>query len=375
MRRRDTRPRPRIRRLVVFVGALALLLVVAACGSSTANHPSDPPSSKTSTSSSAAAAAGATTATTTSTVAGTASHSAPALVVGDQAGTGAQALLQAAGLLHRLPFAVKFADFTSGPPILQAMNAGSVDVAGVGDAPPVFGAAGGDRIAIVGARRNDPKSAALLVPKGSPISSIQDLRGRKIAVAQGTSADYHLLTVLQKAGLKPTDVQLVYLQPAQALAAFSSGAVAAWDVWSPFVEQAVIQKGAKVLVDGHGYGANYAYEVASRAAIANPAKATELKQYLSVLDQAYRWADSHPTGWAKTWAAATGLPASVMVSAARHDTTVPIPVSSQSTASEQQLVNAFAKAGLIPRDYSFTPYSSTAFNASVRAGATPSTTR
>ena len=348
-----TTSRTRVRRATAALAAMALSASVAACGSSSK-------SSSSASSGAAAAASGSATATTVN-----ASSKAPTLVVGDQAGTGAQALLQAAGLLHKLPFPVKFADFTSGPPILQAMSSGSVDVGGVGDAPPVFAAAGGANIAIVGARRNNPKSAALLVPKGSPITSIQDLKGKKIAVAQGSSADYHLLTVLTKAGLTTHDVQLVYLQPAQALAALSSGSVDAWDVWSPFVEQAVTQKGAKVLVNGTGYGANFAYEVASKAAIDNPTKAKELTRYLTVLNQAYRWSTTHAAAWAKTWAAATGLPQSVMDAAAKDDTTVPIAVSSTTQASEQSLADAFAKAGLIPKSYSFAPFDSTAFNASV----------
>ena len=328
--------------------AVALSVAIAACGSS-------------SKSSSSAAASGSATATTVN-----ASSKAPTLVVGDQAGTGAQALLQAAGLLHELPFPVKFADFTSGPPILQAMGSGSVDVGGVGDTPPVFAAAGGAKIAIVGARRNNPKSAALLVPKGSSITSIKDLKGKRIAVAQGSSGDYHLLTVLTRAGLSTHDVQLVYLQPAQALAALSSGSVDAWDVWSPFIEQAAIQKGARALVDGTGYGANFAYEVASKAAIGDPAKAKEIAEYLKVLNRAYRWADTHSAAWARTWAAATGLPRSVMDIAAKDATTTPIAVSSATEASEQGLADALARAGLIPRSYSFAPFNSTAFNTSVR---------
>jgi sulfonate transport system substrate-binding protein len=352
MRTPDTvRPRLRTRRAAAALAAVALAGTVAACGSSS--------NSSSSGSAASASATGSATATTIN-----ASSKAPTLVVGDQAGTGAQAVLQAAGLLHTLPFPVKFADFTSGPPILQAMGSGAVDVGGVGDAPPVFAAAGGAKIAIVGARRNDPKSAALLVPKGSSIKSIQDLKGKRIAVAQGSSADYHLLTVLNKAGLSTHDVQLVYLQPAEALSALSSGSVDAWDVWSPFVEQA-IQKGDKVLVNGAGYGANFSYEVASKAAIDNPAKSRELTQYLKVLNQAYRWADHNPAAWAKTWAAATGLPLSVMVTAAKDDTTVPIAVSSTTQASEQSLTAAFAKAGLIPKSYSFAPFNSTAFNSAV----------
>src|SRR5580692_6822191 len=114
------------------------------------------------------------------------------LHVGDQAGTGAEAVLTAAGLINKLPFKVAWSDFTSGPPMLQAMAGGSVDVGGVGNAPPVFAAAGGDQLAIVGALQANPNGSALLVPKGSPIHSVAQLRGKKIAVAQGSSADYHL---------------------------------------------------------------------------------------------------------------------------------------------------------------------------------------
>jgi sulfonate transport system substrate-binding protein len=364
-----TTPRRDLRRVAAGLAALSLIAGLAACGSSAQS------SSTTATAQNAAASAPAasssssaapTTATTTKTVAGTKAGGKP-LIVGDQAGTGAQALLQAAGLLHSLPFPVKFADFTSGPPILQALNAGSLDIGGVGNAPPVFAAAGGDQITIVGAQRDNPRNAALLVPKGSTLSSVSQLKGKKIAVAQGTSADYHLLVTLTQAGLTPHDVQLVYLQPAQALAAFSSGSVAAWDVWPPFVEQAEALKGARSIADGHNIAsANYSYLVASKKAIADPVLSKEITQYLAVLNQAHRWANTHAAAWAKTWAAATGLPDGVMVKAAADSTQTPVPVDATTTAAEQSLVRAFAKAGLIPKSYSFAPYVTTAFNAGVK---------
>ncbi len=130
------------------------------------------------------------------------------LRVGDQAGTGAEALLTAAGLINKLPFKVAWSDFPSGPPMLQAMGAGSLDIGGVGDAPPVFAAAAGEKIAIVGALLGNPLAAAVVVPKGSPIHSVAQLRGKKIAVAEGSSADFHLLAVLKQAGLTPKDVTL-----------------------------------------------------------------------------------------------------------------------------------------------------------------------
>src|ERR1700733_6151212 len=183
------------------------------------------------------------------------------LHVGDQAGTGAEALLPAAGLINKLPFKVDWPASTSGPPMLQAMGAGAIDIGGVGDAPPVFAAAAGEKIEIAGALLGNPLAAAVLVPKGSPIKSVAQLRGKKIAVAQGSSADYHLLAVLKQAGLTPKDVTLQYLQPAQALAAFSSGHVDAWDVWSPYIEQVTAQDGARILVNGKPIGNTYSFEV------------------------------------------------------------------------------------------------------------------
>jgi sulfonate transport system substrate-binding protein len=357
-----TTPRPHLRSIAAASAAILLAIGTGACGASSKSSSSaagaDAPGSP------SASSAPATTATATATVAGAQSGGEP-LIVGDQAGTGAQALLRAAGLLHKLPFPVKFADFTSGPPILQALGAGSLDIGGVGNAPPVFAAAGGEKIAIVGALRNNARNEGLLVPKGSTVTSVKQLRGKSIAVAQGSSADYHLLATLTQAGLSPHDVQLVYLQPAEALAAFSSGSVAAWDVWPPFIEQAETLKGARNIANGQGVNGNYSYEVASKSAVSDPVIAREIKEYLSELDKAHVWANAHPAQWAASWAAATGLPDAVMVKAAADDTETPVPVNSTITAAEQGLVTAFATAGLIPKSYAFTPYTSSAFNSSI----------
>jgi sulfonate transport system substrate-binding protein len=353
----------RFRSVTAALAALALSAGVAACGSSNSSG-----GSSGSGSSGAAAAASPTTATTTATVAAaTGNTNEPPLIIGDQAGTGQQALLDAAGLLHKLPFTVKFADFTSGPPILQALSSGSVDLGGVGNAPPVFAAAGGAKIKIVQALDNQSaQNAALLVPKGSSITSLADLKGKKIAVAEGSSADYHLLATLTKAGLTPKDVSLVYLQPAEALAAFESGQVDAWDVWSPFIEQATITKGAKILAGRVVSGGDYSYEVASDSDLSNATKVKEIQQYLKVLNQAHVWANQHAGAWAKTWAAATSLPQNVMTKASADDKQVPVPVNSTIASSEQGLVNQFYKAGLIPKNYSFDDYVSSQFNSAIQ---------
>ena len=287
------------------------------------------------------------------------------LNIGDQKGTGAEAVLTAAGLLSTLPFHVSWSDFTSGPPMLEAMASGSVDVGGVGDAPPVFAASGGEAVEIVGARTTTGDQDAVVVPKNSPITSIQQLKGKKIAYGSGSSANYNLLTVLTKAGLTTKGVTLVNLQPAEALAAFASGSVDAWDIWPPYVQQVVAQDGARILATGSSYGSPYSFEVASKAAVANPAKTAAIKVYLATLDKAYVWAATHPSAWAVAWGKAAGLPTSVMNVAAKVDATTPVPVTSATVASEQNLVDQFYSAGLIPNKVDISNYITTQFNATV----------
>lgn len=284
------------------------------------------------------------------------------LHVGDQAGAGSQALLTAAGLIGKLPFKVAWSDFTAGPPMLQAMSAGAVDIGSVGDAPPIFAAAGGSKIAVVTALQANPLGSAILVPANSPIRTLAELRGKRIAVTQGSSANYHLLAILKKAGLTIHDVTPDYLLPPEAEAAFSSHQVDAWDVWSPFVEQAVAQHHARVLATGAGIGLTYSFVVASRAALANPATARAIRDYLQLLDQAYRWAASHHSAWATTWAKASGLPESVMVAAVKDSLTSPTPITPAVVSSEQAVANAFTAAGLIPGHVDFANFAVTTYN-------------
>jgi sulfonate transport system substrate-binding protein len=320
---------------------------------------------------SSSSSSGSGSATGTATVAASASASGSVnlssvtLNVGDQKGTGAEAVLSAAGLLNTLPFKVNWSDFTSGPPMLQAMASGSVDIGGVGDAPPVFAASGGEAVEIVGARTTNGDQDSVVVPKGSPISSIQQLKGKKIAYASGSSGNYNLLTVLTKAGLTTKEATLVNLQPADALAAFTSGSVEAWDVWPPYVQQVVAEDGAKVLSTGSAYGSPYSFEVASKSAVANPDKAAAIKVYLTTLDKAYQWTASHPSQWAAAWGKASGLSASIMQTAAKVDANTPAAITSATISSEQNLVNQFYAAGLIPNKVDISSYITTQFNDTV----------
>jgi sulfonate transport system substrate-binding protein len=344
---RGSTPRPApAYRLGVGVAAAGLLISggLAACSSSSPGGSSSP---------SAGAAAGATDQANVSSV---------TLNIGDQAGSGSEALLTAAGLINKLPFKAHWADFTSGPPMLQAMASGSVDVGGVGDAPPVFAAAGGSQLAVVSALQTNVNSAAILVPENSPIKTVAQLKGKKIAVAQGSSANYQLLAALTKAGLTMKEVTPDYLQPADAEAAFASGHVDAWAVWSPYIELAEGQDHARIIANNTGLPLTYSFEVASRSALSNPAKSAAIHDYLKLLDQAYTWAASHQSVWAATWAKATGLPLSVMTLAVKDSTDVPTPITPGVISSEQSVSNAFSASGLIPGKVDFNNFAVTTFN-------------
>ncbi|MEU9112699.1 ABC transporter substrate-binding protein [Streptomyces sp. NPDC048483] len=188
------------------------------------------------------------------------------LNVGDQKG-GAEALLRTAGELDDLPYKIKWSTFTSGSPLLEAVNAGAVDVGAVGNTPPVFAAAANSKIKVIAADHSRSDGEAILVKKGPPLRKPADLKGRSIAVAQGSSANYQLVASLKKAGLPPKDVKLTHLQPADALAAFSRGKVDAWEIWDPFTAQALDQADARVLTTGQGVVIGLSFQVAAPAAL------------------------------------------------------------------------------------------------------------
>ncbi|MFQ8717742.1 MAG: aliphatic sulfonate ABC transporter substrate-binding protein [Enterobacter hormaechei] len=137
----------------------------------------------------------------------------------------------------------------AGPQMLEALNVGSIDLA-AGDIPPIFAQAAGADLVYVGVEPAKPKAEVILVPENSEINSVADLKGHKVAFQKGSSAHNLLLRALQEAGLKFTDIQPVYLTPADARAAFQQKNVDAWAIWDPYYSAALLQGGVRVLKDG-----------------------------------------------------------------------------------------------------------------------------
>ncbi|PZG14447.1 ABC transporter substrate-binding protein [Nonomuraea aridisoli] len=270
------------------------------------------------------------------------------LRVGDQKGTGMQALLEASGQLENLPYEIEWSQFTSGPPMLEAVNAGSLDLGTVGNAPPVFAAAAGSKITIIGVSEKGLGGQAVVVPSGSAITTVAALKGKKIAVAKGSSANFHLLAVLKKNGLSFTDVSPQYLQPSDALAALSTGRVDAWAIWDPYTAQAQHQIGARILADATGYANGFEFQIAATDALDEPARAKALGDFVARVRRAHTWANDHPTQWGEVYARLTGLPQDVIAMAVPRNRYTDLELDADVIAREQQVADAFAEAGLIP---------------------------
>lgn len=280
----------------------------------------------------------------------------PVLRVGVQK-DGIRSVLTRAGLLEGLPYEIEWSEFTAGPPIIEAAAADQIDVAWVGSAPPVFGAASDAAFKVVAAVvEEDQQNDSILVPADSPITTIADLAGKKIAVGKGTSAHGLLLNTLASAGMSLSDVEPQYLAPADGLAAFQAGEVDAWVVWDPFVAQAVLQDGAVDLTELTGTKADDPYlqfEIASSVSLTEAKTRENIGHFVGLVKEGFAWAKDNPDEWGEGWAEESGLPEETTTAVAEKKRTDVVPVTEEHIASQQKLADAFYQAGEIPKQIDF----------------------
>jgi sulfonate transport system substrate-binding protein len=263
---------------------------------------------------------------------------------------GAFALLKTRGILEErlkpLGYTVTWKEFPSGPQLLEGIKAGAIDFAHSGDAPPIFAQAAGTPLLYIGHEPAAPKGEAIIVPKDSPIKTVADLKGKKIALNKGSNVHYLLVRALDKAGLKYTDVELVYLPPAGGRAAFEKGDVDAWVIWEPYRTTAEMSSGARTLADGTGLVSNYEFFFTTKAfAEAHPQM---IDVVLGAARDVYAEAAKDMRGTAKTFSAAAGFPEPVMEVALSRRTFGILPISSPVIAEQQKIADTFKDLGLIP---------------------------
>jgi sulfonate transport system substrate-binding protein len=274
------------------------------------------------------------------------------LRIGYQKSASLFVLQKAQGTLEKklapLGFGVKWVEFPAGPQLLEGLNVGAVDVGYVGEAPPIFAQAAGAKFVYFGYDPAAPRAEAILVTKDSPIKSVADLKGRKVALNKGSNVHYLLVKQLEKSGLKLSDIQPVYLAPADGRAAFESRNVDAWVIWDPFQAAAEKATGARVLADGTPEVVNnYQYYLGERGFVKNNPKVIDAL-FADSVEQGI-WLKKNLRQAAELIAPLQGLPVDVVELALRRYEFNVKPITPAVAADQQKIADTFFALKLIPK--------------------------
>ncbi|WP_296001200.1 ABC transporter substrate-binding protein [Rugamonas sp.] len=271
------------------------------------------------------------------------------LVLGDQVHL-LQTKAEAAGALRGVPYKIEWASFQGAAPLFEAVVSGDVDTAMAADTPALAAAAGGARVKVVAASVTSPAGVAILVPPGSPIKTVADLKGRGVIVssARGSVAHYLLFGALREAGLHPDEVTTGFMLPGDAAVAFSSGKIEAWATFGTYQASAEIH-GARVLRDGVGINSGIGLIAASDAALADAGKRAALADVLQRLALSNLWANAHPDEYARVFQRLTKLPADVVKLVVARDRPQLRALDAQIVGQLQQVADTFFEARLFPR--------------------------
>jgi sulfonate transport system substrate-binding protein len=243
--------------------------------------------------------------------------------------------------------AVKWVEFTAGPPLLEAMNAGAVDLGFTGDAPPIFAQAAGANIVYVAALPSNGAGEALIVKKGSSITSLADLKGRKIGFTKGSSAHNLTVAALEKGGVAYAGITPVYLSPADAAAAFARDSIDAWAIWDPFFAIAQQKYEPRVLATSKDVLHVNTYFLANKTTAAREPRL--VGDALAGFADASSWAASHRAEVARSLAEITGVELAAQTVAADRTEFGVLPITDDIIAGQQATADRFHKLGLIPR--------------------------
>ncbi|WP_213715927.1 sulfonate ABC transporter substrate-binding protein [Cedecea lapagei] len=243
---------------------------------------------------------------------------------------------------------VSWVEFPAGPQMLEALNVGSIDLGSTGDIPPIFAQAAGADLLYVGAEPPKPKAEVILVPENSPLKTVADLKGHKIAFQKGSSSHNLVLRALQQAGLKFSDIQPAYLTPADARAAFQQGNVDAWAIWDPYYSAALLNGGVRVLTDGSELNQTGSFYLASRPYA--EANGPFLQQVLKTFSDADALTRTQRAASVALLAKTMGLPEAVIATYFDHRPPSEItPVNEATAAKQQNTADLFYENRLVPK--------------------------
>jgi sulfonate transport system substrate-binding protein len=276
------------------------------------------------------------------------------LRIGYQKAASTLVLLKAHGTLEKklapLNVEVKWLEFAAGPQLLEGLNLGSIDFGYVGEVPPIFALAAGAPLVYTAYELPTPEAEGILVPKDSPIRTITDLKGKKVAFNKGSDVHWLVVKALEDAGLKYGDIQPAYLAPADARAAFQNGAIDAWAIWDPFFVAAQRQIGARVLTTAKGIVNRHQYFVSTRSF--SEKNAEVVKIVMQELGEIGQWVRDNYAQAAKELAPIQGLEPDIVEASLRHYEHIYKPIDDAVLADQQRIADSFYELKLIPQKLS-----------------------
>jgi sulfonate transport system substrate-binding protein len=261
---------------------------------------------------------------------------------------GTKQVLESAGELDDLPYTINWSAFPSGPPFVEALNGGSVDIGFIGNIPPLNAQVAGVPFKIVAAALPfDPKVTqfAIVVPGDSDIKSVADLKGRRVTIQNGTTTHIIILKALAAANLTPDDVTLVNLPGSDARAAFDRGDVDAWVTIEPNIA-AVELRGGRVLANAAEWLQPYQFLIANPAALADEKKSAALGDFAARFARAVKWVSANSEAWAKTYAQLTKAPDDVSRLVVERAKLKFVPIGKAVVDEQQSLFDTFLALGI-----------------------------
>lgn len=205
---------------------------------------------------------------------------------------------------------------------LEYLNSGSVDFGSTAGLAAVLSRANGNPISAVYVYAR-PEWASLVVAKDSPIDSIKDLKGKKIAATKGTDPYLFLLRALHSVGLKKSDVVILHLQHADGRAALERGDVDAWAGLDPHTAASQLQAGSRLIYRNVEFN-TYGFLNTSESFAQKYPKVVE--RVIKVYERARKWAKEHPSELAQLISEEVKVPLDVAkLQLSRVDFSNPIP--------------------------------------------------
>lgn len=317
---------------------LALVLVVAGCGNSSKDEKSSESAGSTTTNASGDASNT------------TASYDGVTVKIGVQGKGGlfgkAQEEKWFEDAFGELGAKVEWVEFQSGPPMIEAMASSHLDFAGMGNMPPISAQAAGIDFTIISQLLDGKNNVAIIVPPDSPIKSIADLKGKKVAVTKGSNAYNFLYRVLDKEGLKKSDIEEIQLQPDETQPSFEGGKVDAWAVWDPYISLNTLSGKARVLADGESEGVlSPSFQlVRSEFAKQYPDLVT---LYLKTFEKARQWEAGNQDEAFQRYADERSIPLELVKGIQSRSAMINIPVSDETIADQQKTADFQLELGTI----------------------------